>query len=413
MKKGDILARIETSPSEIRLQGERISAQASLISANQNLVDLKRITEDSLMAVYEGALNTLKSSNLRLENTFNVVDLIQKTHFVISDQEGIRVRKNRDRIKGALNRAENYLDIAKINPTEENIDIALSKMREALEITSESLTFIQDINRGARYRYIVSPANKVALDVERGNIITALTGIVGSQQVISSIKIGNEARINTAKASIISIENLLISIQEQLAVIETEILSPIDGKVVTIDKKAGEIFMPGAIPFISLVPTTPFQMEVVIHEEDITLIEVGDPVEIEIFAFPDQIFKGRVVSIKPTFDPAKKAAKRMVFYQVIIDFTEEPDGLSDRISERLKLGMTGDVVIITDLRQDVLIIPEDAIFEEEGIKMVQVLEDGLIKNREVKIGLIGDDDMVEILFGLNEGEEVIKNPADF
>jgi len=249
--------------------------------------------------------------------------------------------------------------------------------------------------------------------VERGNIITALTGIVGSQQVISSIKIGNEARVNTAKASIISIENLLISIQEQLAVIETEILSPIDGKVVTIDKKAGEIFMPGAIPFISLVPTTPFQMEVVIHGEDITLIEVGDPVEIEIFAFPDQIFKGRVVSIKPTFDPAKKAAKRMVFYQVIIDFTEEPDGLSDRISERLKLGMTGDVVIITDLRQDVLIIPEDAIFEEEGIKMVQVLEDGLIKNREVKIGLIGDDDMVEILFGLNEGEEVIKNPADF
>ena len=149
-----------------------------------------------------------------------------------------------------------------------------------------------------------------------------------------------------------------------------------------------------------LSPSLKSRGKLAIHEEDLVLIEIGNPVKVEIFAFPDQFLKGRIISIETTPDPTKMAATRMVFYQVTVDFQGE-------IPKDLELGMTGDLIIITDLRPDVLIISEDAIQQRDDKFMVEVYKAGIIEKREIQIGLRGEDDKVEIISGLIEGEQVV------
>jgi len=112
-------------------------------------------------------------------------------------------------------------------------------------------------------------------------------------------------------------------------------------------------------------------------------------------AFPDQSFAGKVLSI----DPAEKIVDGVVYYEIVITFESVPEGI--------KPGMTADLTIKTALKENVLTVPEDAILEKDGKTVVETLEDGLVKEKEVTVGLKGTGDMVEIISGLEGGEKVI------
>ncbi len=68
--------------------------------------------------------------------------------------------------------------------------------------------------------------------------------------------------------------------------------------------------------------------------------------------------------------------------------------------------MTADVVIETAKKEDVLVIPRGALENKNEKKIVKVLENGQVKEREVETGLEGDQ-LVEILSGLSEGDQVV------
>jgi len=195
-----------------------------------------------------------------------------------------------------------------------------------------------------------------------------------------------EALLKQAEAKVALLQN---QIQE------TTIRSPTKGQITEINKKAEEVVQPGE-SIISFMPESPFQIEVDIYEEDIVKIKVGNPVDISLVAFPNQIFKGKVIAI----NPAEKLTEGVVYYKVTIDFDEVPEGL--------KSGMTADVVIKTASKENVLVIPTETIQEKNGKIIVQVLKNGKIKEREIEIGLPGSNGLVEVISGIEEGEKVIK-----
>jgi multidrug efflux pump subunit AcrA (membrane-fusion protein) len=147
---------------------------------------------------------------------------------------------------------------------------------------------------------------------------------------------------------------------------------------------------------IVFLPADPFQIETNIYEEDIIKINIDNPVDISLVAFPDQVFKGNVISI----DPAEQLIDGVIYYKVKISF--------ENIIDQAKPGMTADLVIKTDSRENVLIIPEDAIQEEDGIITIEVLKDKeKIEERQIEIGLQEtNDDMIEVISGLLEGEKI-------
>ena len=69
--------------------------------------------------------------------------------------------------------------------------------------------------------------------------------------------------------------------------------------------------------------------------------------------------------------------------------------------------MTADLAIKAESREDVIVVPEDAVYKKEGKDMVRVLKGDELKEKEVEVGLEGTNDFIEIISGLLEGEKVI------
>jgi multidrug efflux pump subunit AcrA (membrane-fusion protein) len=143
-----------------------------------------------------------------------------------------------------------------------------------------------------------------------------------------------------------------------------------------------------------MIPDNPFQITVDIYEEDVVKLAIGNAVEIKLTAFPDKIFKGKVVSI----DPAEKIIEGVVYYEAKIELEDYP--------ETIKPGMTADLTIKTVTKENVLAIPGAAIEEKDNKTTVQVFKKRHLETREIEIGLKGSNDIVEVISGLEEGEEV-------
>lgn len=456
VKERDILAKLENTQLKIQLQeaeanlelnqaqlnkllrgasSEEIqitqtsvdNARISLATAKQKLEDIKKQGEENLKAAYEDALNVLDDSYLKISNTFNTADLIQRTYFINTDQQGFRVRENKDRIENALNLIKPYLDTAKATQKYEDIDITLSKMKGDLEIVSDALKIIRDTCEDQAYKNTVSSTHKSSLDTERGYINTALTNVVNSQQTISSTKTTNIININTYQGKIDLAEGELKAAEDNLAKIiapprqedidlyqakvkqaaakvrllekqieDTILRNPIDGQVVKINKSIGEIVqstLQDAV--IILLPSSPFKIEVDIYEEDVAKIKIGNSVDVLLVAFPEEYLEGKVTFI----DPAEKIIEGVVYYEISISLPECPEGV--------RPGMTADLVIKTAGKENVLIVPEDAIQKKDGKKFVEVLVGEKPEEREVETGLLGSNDVIEIISGVNEGDQVI------
>lgn len=116
--------------------------------------------------------------------------------------------------------------------------------------------------------------------------------------------------------------------------------------------------------------------------------------EISLIAFPKEIFSGKVIFI----DPAEKIIDNVVYYEITIDF----DGNKDRV----KSGMTADIIVETSEKENVLRVSKNAVEELGGKETVQIKKVDKIENREIETGLEGDN-YFEVISGLRIGEEVV------
>ena len=392
------------------IQAEKANTEFSLKDALQNLEDVVALAEENLVNGYQDALNTLDDAYLKIYNAYTTVSLVKRTYFDRGDQESITVSDNKDKISRNLDQAKFYIDNAKKTLKNEDIDTALLKANEALINTKDALELIRSVAETGAYKDIVSSADRASLDTQKLNVNTANSNIVNARQNISTIKINNTANINTAKAKVSEIENQLNENQEGLYLakikqaeakvdllknqIEECILkSPTNGQITEIEIREGEIVQLGQLA-ISIIADNPFQITVDIYEEDVVKLAIGNTVDIKLTAFPDKIFKGKVVSI----DPAEKLIEGVVYYEAKIELEDYP--------ETIKPGMTADLTIKTMTKENVLAIPGAAVEEKDSKKTVQVLKGKDLETREIEIGLKGSNDIVEVISGLEEGEEV-------
>lgn len=413
-----------SSPEEIKVaETDVLNAQIAFDNAEQSLEDVEADAEEDLNQAYEDAINDLEDAYLKIYNAYNVVLSVQLSYFNSTDQEGVTVKDNKDIIHDNLTLAKTYIDSAEAG-SYDDIDTALSEMKEILSEVRSSLEIIRDVTESVLYRNTVSSSDKTSLDNQKSYINTEYNDIVAAQQNIATTKITNETNINNAEANLDAAELALQKAQDQLelkkagptqeninlyqakikqaeakvALLQNKIndsvlKSPVRGQIIKVNKRRGETVQITDL-VISILPSGPFQVEVDIYEEDIVYVKVNDEVEIFIPAFPDDSFMGSVVSV----DPAEKLIDGVVYYEVNISFDAKDKGV--------KPGMTADVVIKADERENVLIIPKQALKKINGDKIVKVLNGKEVEERKIEIGLEGEDN-IEVISGLTEGERVV------
>jgi HlyD family secretion protein len=171
--------------------------------------------------------------------------------------------------------------------------------------------------------------------------------------------------------------------------------APFDGVVLDVKVNVGDTVPPGT-PVIFLTDPTAVEVRSTVIEEDLPLVQVGQPVELFFDAEPDAVIQGQVARIVPQ----RVYGEDRPLYHVYI-------ALGSQLPETLVPGMTADASIIIAQQSDVLRLPRALVrARSDGTAQVEVWTDGQVENCTVRVGLRGDV-YIAILEGLREGEQVV------
>jgi HlyD family secretion protein len=231
-----------------------------------------------------------------------------------------------------------------------------------------------------------------------------------------------------------TVEQSAASLREARNSLEkTTITAPMSGRVTRLNVEEGETAIMGtlnkdAATLLTIADMGVLETKVKVDETDVSRISIGDPAQIQIDAFPDTTFLGRVVEISNSSVKASPTqasnADQAVDYEVTIQLLNAPPETRPDFSATAK--------IVTDTRTRVLAIPIIALTVREREQGPAADEGpGLARNRPQKevgrtdvegVFVVGDDMKVtfrpvrvgiagekhfEVVGGLKEGERIV------
>lgn len=202
-----------------------------------------------------------------------------------------------------------------------------------------------------------------------------------------------QAQLDLAQAQMEQTKARLDELKINLS--NTVIASPVEG---FIGKRTLD---PGAsvnvnTSFISVVDIRTVRLVINVVEKDLRRIAAGTAVEIEVDAYPGELFTGRVARVAPILDPATRTA------QVEI---EVPNA-----TFRLKPGMYARAKFAVETHEKTLLVPTLSVVDVSGNIGVFLANGETANFHQVTTG-IEHQDFTEILTGLQEGQKVISTGA--
>jgi RND family efflux transporter MFP subunit len=224
--------------------------------------------------------------------------------------------------------------------------------------------------------------------------LSAATALASAEKNLSLKKAGataqdlaaQQARVKSAKASVLDAEAQLR---------KTRIIAPFAGTITEVSVKVGEVAQSNT-PVISIITASDLLVESYVPETNVALLAVDDTAEITLDAYGgDAVFAARVASI----DPAETVRDGISTYRTLLTF-EQADA-------RIRPGMTANISIVADKRDNVISVPQKIITIREGKKLVKVKRGDIFEDREVTTGAVSSVGTIEILSGLSVGDVVL------
>ena len=179
--------------------------------------------------------------------------------------------------------------------------------------------------------------------------------------------------------------------QDRILLNETTIESPVNGFVAKKYVDTGSMIA-ATTPILKVVNIDTVDVVVSVPEVKLSAVKVGSPAAIRVDAYPLEDFSGKIVRISPWVDLKTRSSA----VEVAI---ANP-------AHHLKPGMFARVTLEIEQREDVPLIPKDAVLLVGGNTAVFVVEGGAARSRKVRTGMERGN-VVEVLEGLEGGERLI------
>jgi Cu(I)/Ag(I) efflux system membrane fusion protein len=171
------------------------------------------------------------------------------------------------------------------------------------------------------------------------------------------------------------------------------ITAPIAGFVVEKNVVAGQMVDAG-MKLYRLADIGVVWVYAQVYEQDLSAVQLGQEATMTLSYLPDRKFRGRVTYIYPTVDEKTRTARvRMEFHNP---------------GYFLKPGMFATVELVADLAPLALLVPDSAVLRSGEKNTVFIaLPGGKFEARTVALGVQAQDDMDQVLNGLEAGERVV------
>src|SRR5581483_7826046 len=164
---------------------------------------------------------------------------------------------------------------------------------------------------------------------------------------------------------------------------EAYVYAPFDGMVAARLVSEGALATP-TTPLVTLISRN-VEIGVTIEQELLGQLGEGSPSVVTVSAYPGQTFPAVLAVVSPSADTRTRTFQTKVV-------PENADG-------KLKDGMYAQVTIRGETRQDVVVIPNEAIVQRSGKSVAFVVVDDTAQLRELQLG-ISDGEQTEVLSGL-------------
>ncbi len=206
--------------------------------------------------------------------------------------------------------------------------------------------------------------------------------------------------VKSAEANVEQLESSLEYMRAQLA--KARVTAPFRGVIAEMLVDIGESMASGSAgtlmmrtPLFRLVNMDTMTVRAPIDEVDSDAVSLGMEARVTLEPFPDKELRGEVTYTAPVVKTTLEQ-NRTVDIKV-----ELKEGLS-----MCRPGMSADVTVLLSSKDNVLYVPSDAVMSRPDGDFVRTIENGIVADRKVELGLTNWDTS-EILSGLGEGEPVI------
>jgi len=303
----------------------------------------------------------------------------------------------------------------------------LKTLLEALKVTGNYLSFVdsQLLNYGqtdpsglAGHRADISTAIsetnsylsilygiKSDIQSSRNAVTNAATAVALKTESLKQAQtINAELDLATAQLNVTQRRNALNDVLETLA--DYSVKAPFDGVIAKVNVQTADSASAGTT--VATIITKQSLVEVSLNEVDVAKVSLGNKVTVTFDAIEDLSISGLVAAV----DYIGTVEQGVVTYTATLSFDIQDD--------RIKPGMSANATIITDLKQDVLVVPSAAVKSQGDTYYVEkfnqnysdteatagVTSDTAPTQQVVKIG-IADDENTEITSGLSEGDQIV------
>lgn len=412
----------------------RIQAENDLNSTKQSVAK----ASDNLNNAYDTGYNAVASTYLDLTDTMTgASDMLYSGTGFLSDQNLIsmptdtKMTKNRvgvsfDRI---YNRYKDALVVYKSSSRSGSTDSIDQLLKTTYDITKEFSTVLKDFKNTVDYIKTIdsnhSSANSNAAANTAANNLTSWIGKINSDLSSLSNSINSiEDLKNTVKngpqtlaqkqasydkviqgADSLDVEAQRINLQQkQLTYQNLFITAPFNGVIAKISVKPSDSVSSGAS--IGTIITKEKVADITVNEVDAAKIVTGQKATLTFDAISDLSITGIVQSI----DLVGTVTQGVVNYNVKITFDVQDD--------RVKSGMSVSASIITNNKQDVIVVPNSAVKIKGGVQYIEIFSANVATStvaqevdetpfqQIVEVGL-SNDTSTEIVSGLNVGDRIV------
>jgi HlyD family secretion protein len=181
-----------------------------------------------------------------------------------------------------------------------------------------------------------------------------------------------------------------------IAVELATIYSPINGIVTEVDVPIAGVNITPATATFTIANPEIMVFEANIDEADIGQIKIDQKVIINLDAYPEEQYEGKISKID--FAAITTRGGGTAFPVQII--------LPENQDLKFKIGMNGDVEVVIEEKENVLSLPLEAIKEKDSQAWVRVIENKKVVEAQVETGL-ATETRIEIISGLTKDQKVI------
>jgi HlyD family secretion protein len=424
---GQLIAQLDTTDAEKTVR----DAQASLDAAQLSLQKLEGASTLAVPQNKQDAINTLNQDYQSSYNTVSSVftdlpaimtdlqNVIYGNSFTNTqenidfytgsaatyDQSASQFRSNlvSSYAKALSEYTTNFNDYKSTTRTSDNntIDTITTEtynttkdVAQAIKDTNNLIQFykntlaVQNIKENP-----VADTQLVTVNSDSAKADSDITSLLSTQNTVAK---DTEAVANSdldIQSQKLSVENAQNSLQDAKDTLSNYyIYSPFNGTVGNVTVQNLNTVGSGTV--VATLITTQKICTVPLNEVDVSKVQVGQQVVLTFDALPNLTVAGAVATI----NPVGTVTQGVVTYNVQINF--------DTQDSRVKSGMSINAQIITNVAQNVLIVPNVAIKTQGTTKYVQVLINNIPTQKIVTVGLTNATN-TQILTGLNVGDKVI------